>query len=582
MTAKSATESSPPFPWKEAIKFGLYGGVGMVLVSVIGMVETFGERDIISGVITMGQSLLLAFALLTAYMAANRLSDGNKLKTLGAGVLSGITSAALLAGLVWMSQAIDVRNVLVNVSPGLIKILTFERPLPDLMGTAILMLLGSGAIAGLMGGLLRILSVRLRNAIVAGLGWVAVIGLISELLRIVLVNPVFTQLLDTLLGGRSQEGIATTGAFIVFVLIAAIRYAWPSGLQGLRTRVTARRQALPKRARLGLDIALFVIAFLVIWQLPAFLGLYLSDVANNIGLFLLMGLGLNIVVGFAGLLDLGYVAFFAIGAYTMAVATSGAVGAERGQIVFSLGWSFWEALPLAIGIAMLAGIILGIPVLKMRGDYLAIVTLGFGEIIRILAISDWLKPNVGGSQGIVQIAPIIIAGENFSRPTELFHIVFVACIIVGFVALRLRASRPGRAWKAIREDEDVAEAMGVNLVRTKLLAFAAGAAFSGLAGAIFASKLSSIIPGSFSFQVSINILALIIIGGMGSIPGVLIGALVLVGVPELLREFDQYRLLVFGAVLVMMMLLKPEGLAPEETHKLELHAEENVPAAPAA
>jgi branched-chain amino acid transport system permease protein len=322
-----------------------------------------------------------------------------------------------------------------------------------------------------------------------------------------------------------------------------------------------------------------LLLFAVIWQLPGFVGIYLSEVANNVGLYILMGLGLNIVVGFAGLLDLGYVAFFAIGAYVMGFATSSAVGTNSGQIAFSLGLDFWTALPLSVLAATFAGVLLGIPVLKIRGDYLAIVTLGFGEIIRILALSDVFKPNLGGSQGIVAVAPIMIGETNYSQPTELFHIILIGCLLVGFVAWRLRDSRVGRAWKAVREDEDVAAAMGITLVPTKLLAFAAGAAFSGLAGAIFAAKLSSIYPHSFNLLVSINILALVIIGGMGSIPGVLVGALALVGLPELLREFAEYRLLVFGAALVLMMLYKPEGLWPEETHRRELHEDENAPAA---
>jgi branched-chain amino acid transport system permease protein len=364
----------------------------------------------------------------------------------------------------------------------------------------------------------------------------------------------------------------------IFLATAVISYLVSRFGGSLRPGVETRRKSLSSRNQRILNIVLFVIVFVIVWQLPKFMGLYLSEVANTVGLFILMGLGLNIVVGFAGLLDLGYVAFFAIGAYVMGVATSNAIGTESGQIVFSLGLTFWQALPLAVLAAVAAGVLLGIPVLKMRGDYLAIVTLGFGEIIRILALSDMLKPNIGGAQGIVGIAPILINGQNLSKPMELFHVVLVTCLIIGFIAWRLRDSRVGRAWKAIREDEDVAQAMGINLVATKLLAFGTGAAFSGLAGAIFASKLTTIYPHSFSLTVSINILALVIIGGMGSIPGVIVGAVALVGLPELLREFSEYRLLMFGAALVMMMLYRPEGLLPEETHRREMHEAENVTA----
>jgi len=234
-------------------------------------------------------------------------------------------------------------------------------------------------------------------------------------------------------------------------------------------------------------------------------------------------------------------------------------------------WSWWLALPFAILVSLLAGVLLGIPVLKMRGDYLAIVTLGFGEIIRVLAVSNWLKPYIGGAQGILQIPKPQIGNFYFDSPERIFYIIAIGIGVVAFIALRLRDARVGRAWKAMREDEDVAQAMGINMVNTKLLAFATGAAFAGLSGAIFATKLGSIFPQSFNLIVSINVLSLIIVGGIGSIPGVFVGAFMLVGLPELLREFADYRMLMYGALLVIMMLLKPEGFIPEKTHKAELH-----------
>ncbi len=305
--------------------------------------------------------------------------------------------------------------------------------------------------------------------------------------------------------------------------------------------------------------------------LPQILGLFLSEVLTIVGLYILLGLGLNIVVGFAGLLDLGYVAFFAVGAYIVAILTSPELG------FFNMG--FWSALPFAVIAGILAGVLLGVPVLKMRGDYLAIATLGFGEIIRILVLSDWLRPWIGGAQGIGKIPNIThFRVCLFLPPTDLlFHL--AGCLLVGFISWRLRDSRLGRAWMAVREDEDVAQAMGINLVATKLMAFATGAAFSALSGAIFASKIGSVYPHSFNVMISINIICLIIVGGMGSIPGVIVGAAALVGLPELLREFAEYRLLVYGAALVAMMLLKPEGLWPEEKRRLELHEREDEPEA---
>ncbi|UCC65698.1 MAG: branched-chain amino acid ABC transporter permease [Anaerolineae bacterium] len=288
-----------------------------------------------------------------------------------------------------------------------------------------------------------------------------------------------------------------------------------------------------------------------------------------VGLYVLMGLGLNIVVGYAGLLDLGYVAFYAIGAYAMAALTS--------QTELGYGLSFWTALPFAVLVAVLAGLVMGVPVLQMRGDYLAIVTLGFGEIIRILALSDFLKPLIGGAQGIQKIPNISIAGLELVKPEHIYYAILAGCLLVLFVSWRLRDSRLGRQWMAVREDEDVAEAMGINLVKTKLLAFAIGAGFAGLAGAIFAPKLSAIFPHSFSLMVSINVLCLIIVGGMGSLPGVVVGALIMVGMPELLREFTEYRILMYGALLIVMMIVRPEGFWPSEVRKRELRAGSEEP-----
>lgn len=578
----AATKQATAFPWKEAAQQGLITGILLVLVSVIGMVETFFPRSIISGVINMGQFLLFVIILALSFLSAQRLSGNKPLVSVLIGGLNGAVGAAMLAAFVWLSQTINLRDILVNVSPTLIRILTFDQELPGSLFAALLILVVSGASIGAGAGFLQSLDTKYKKPIITGILWVAVLGLLGELIRTILTGHDLIDNINWMLGSRIDKGLSQMGALAIFAVVAAATFLSQMYGPQVRARVSARRQALAPKAQRGLNAILMFIAFALLWQLPAALGLYLSDVANNVGLFILMGLGLNIVVGFAGLLDLGYVAFFAIGAYVTGVATSSAVGTNSGEILFSLGWSFWAALPLAIAVAVFAGIILGIPVLKMRGDYLAIVTLGFGEIIRILAISDWLKPYIGGAQGIVGIAPIIVAGQNLSRPTELFHVILIGCTVVGFIAWRLRDSRIGRSWKAVREDEDVAEAMGINLVRTKLMAFATGAGFSGLAGAIFASKLSSLNPGSFTLLVSINILSLIIIGGMGSIPGVVVGAMALVALPELLREFAEYRLLVYGAVLVMMMLYKPEGLWPEETNKLELHIDENMPPEPTA
>jgi branched-chain amino acid transport system permease protein len=263
------------------------------------------------------------------------------------------------------------------------------------------------------------------------------------------------------------------------------------------------------------------------------------------------------------------VAFFAVGAYTVALLTS---TAEYGIA----GWSFWQAVPFAVIFAMVFALFLGLPILGLRGDYLAIATLGFGEIIRILAGSD-LSRRSWEARGIINIpsrsmsahAPTLRAG-----PDLLHRLAFAA--VVAFVAWRLAGSRLGRSWMAVREDEDVAEGMGVNLVQTKLLAYSLGGGFAGLAGAISAGLVGSIFASSIQLQLSINVVAIVIVGGMGSIPGVVLGALVLIGLPELFREFSDYRLLFYGIALMAIMIYRPEGLLPSRIARRELHTADEL------
>jgi branched-chain amino acid transport system permease protein len=558
------------FNWLGAIQIGLIGGAVALLVSLIGMVEEFSQRDIISGVITMGQTLIVIAILMAGYFAASR-SEGEArpMRPVG-GALAGLTSSALLAGLVLIIPPLDLRSIFPNASPALIKILTFDQET-----AGIVYLLITGAVVGALGGLIDILSSQIRRSVILALFWVGLLGLLQELIRVTLTNmPQVGAALKWMFGSR---GLSIPGAITVFIVVAGGSYLW--AVRGGQAQ--DRFRALPPAQRRATQWGATLLAIAVVLYLPNVLGSYLSEVANQVGLFILMGLGLNIVVGFAGLLDLGYVAFYAVGAYVMGVLTTNAVGGNAGQIVFGPQLTFWQTLPIAVAAAVLMGVILGIPVLKMRGDYLAIVTLGFGEIIRILALSDFLKPYIGGSQGIVEVGQGQVGSFVFGTPQTLYYMIFAGCLLALFISWRLRDSRPGRAWKALREDEDVAQAMGINLVATKLLAFATGAAFSGLSGAIFASKIGSIYPHSFNLLISINVLALIIVGGMGSLPGVFVGALVLVGLPELLREFSEYRLLMYGVLLIVMMLTRPEGFWPEATHKREFH-EDAAEAPPAA
>jgi len=286
--------------------------------------------------------------------------------------------------------------------------------------------------------------------------------------------------------------------------------------------------------RTALPLALLGLLLLLA---PLRLGGYYNHVLGSVGIYVIMGLGLNVVVGFAGLLDLGYVAFFAIGSYAYAFLNSPKYNIHIG---------FWLALPIVVAIAALGGILLGIPVLRMRGDYLAIVTLGFGEIIRLFLNN--LVNLTGGPQGILGIHPPSLPGIDFGSPLQFYYLILIGCVVTAFVTNRLNDSRVGRAWVAIREDEDVARAMGIDTVKYKLMAFAIGASFAGIGGSLFASRQAAIFPADFTLMVSINVLCLIIIGGMGSIPGVIAGSVALIGLPELLREFSDYRLLIFGAL----------------------------------
>ncbi len=538
---------------KPGLKIGLIGGTVEVLLSLIGMIETFSQRDIISNVISMGHTLLLLVAVFIGYLAAKRTTRTEPLWVLLNSFLSGLMMGGLLALLVLVGSLINLRKVFINASPLLYELLTFKQG----SETGIFLLLGGGALSGILAGLFYLSPSLLRRVLIKSLSSIVMAGVLQDLLRptFALWGPlaVINQWLFT------ANGLTMKGAIGLFILIAISSTFWAQKGSAIQTGL----QRLPPTSQRVLKITSLLILIMILIALPQILGLFLSEVLTIVGLYVLLGLGLNIVVGFAGLLDLGYVAFFAIGAYTMAVLTSPELG------FFNL--SFWGALPFAIFMGVVSGVLLGIPVLKMRGDYLAIATLGFGEIIRILVLSDFLRPWLGGAQGIGKIPKASVGSIEFATPQQIYYLILAGCLLVGLISWRLRDSRLGRAWMAVREDEDVAQAMGINLVTTKLLAFATGAAFSALSGAIFASKLGSVYPHSFNVMISINILCLIIVGGMGSIPGVLVGAIALVGLPELLREFAEHRLLVYGAALVAMMLLRPEGLWPEAVRRRELH-----------
>ncbi len=542
----------------QGIKTGLIGGAVAVLLSLIGMVEAFGQRDIISDFLSMGQALLLVVACGTGYRVAKRTAPSLGSWGILQGLVAGLMVGGLLALLVIAGHGINLRKVFINASPSLYGLLTFGLG----PGSGIGVLLFAGAFIGAAAGLFQFFPPLLRRLLISALSSVILAGILQDLLR-----PTFSLwgplaiINDWLF---AANGLTFHGAGSLFFLVAALTLLWAQ--KGKSIQTDFRRLSPGRQRAIRVTGWLFLFALLLI--LPQVLGLFLSEVLTIVGLYVLLGLGLNIVVGYAGLLDLGYVAFFAIGAYAIAILTSPELG------FFTL--SFWQALPVAVLIGVISGVLLGVPVLKMRGDYLAIATLGFGEIIRIMVLSDFLRPWFGGAQGIGKIPKASVGDLEFASPQQIYYLILAGCLLVAFISWRLRDSRLGRAWMAMREDEDVAQAMGINLVATKLLAFATGAAFSALSGAIFASKLGSVYPHSFNVMISINILCVIIVGGMGSIPGVLVGAMALVGLPELLREFAEYRLFVYGAALVAMMILRPQGLWPEAVRQRELEKEDKV------
>jgi branched-chain amino acid transport system permease protein len=344
-------------------------------------------------------------------------------------------------------------------------------------------------------------------------------------------------------------------------------------------------------ARIALYIAAAVLLLAAPFLIDALLGRTWVRIVDVALLFIMLALGLNIVVGHAGLLDLGYIAFFAVGAYSYALLASPQ---------FDIHWSFLVLLPLGALVAAVFGVLLGAPTLRLRGDYLAIVTLGFGEIIRIF-LNNLNRPyNItNGPQGITLIDPLHIAGASLAKTHTIagitiasvhaYYFVFLVCVIASiFVSRRLEDSRIGRAWVAIREDELAAAAMGINTRNIKLLAFAMGATFGGVAGGLFASFQGFISPESFTLLDSIMVLCMVVLGGMGNVGGVVLGAVLLTALPEALRHAgplqqtwfgaiyidpSDLRMLLFGLALVLMMLFRPAGLWPSSVRRRELAAE---------
>ncbi len=559
------------FDLRKTLKSGAITGVVLVFIAAVGMVEGFNGRLVIHPILSLGFLALYWYVPVAAYKVGDeevlegQVASEKTAMHVVAGGLVGLIGGFMLWVLVVITNTLDLRDVFTRLSPRLVDILTFRQG----VGTGLLIILVTTVTLGLIGGALHLMPAIWRKRVIVGTQAVIVVALTEDITSQVLRTIGLDGSVTTVF---RNNALRLVPAIVVFLLSA--------GLAGRKTGLPefAKRHLVvddPKlRTRNSTIAALIVLAIVALT--PWVLGSLLSELLANVAIFMLMALGLNIVVGFAGLLDLGYVAFFAVGAYTAGVLTSPL------SPFFTPEWPWWYSLPFVVVVAAIAGILVGTPVIRMRGDYLAIVTLGFGEIVRISFLSDWLGPYFGAAGGIRNIPGIPLGFDTISGadPEFIMYFAFALVLLAAWVSWALLNSRVGRAWIAMREDESVAEVMGIDTTRSKLLAFVVGAILAGLGGALFAAKLGSIFPTSFALLVSIIILVVVIVGGMGSLLGVAAGAVVLIGVlggpnqPGLLAEFSEFKLLIYGAVLIYMMLQRPEGLVPSVRRQRELHVEE--------
>lgn len=538
----------------------------MVLVAATGIVATFQARMVIDPILPLGLMFLYVVALAFGWMAGQppQTLEGFAPAKVGgrniaAGTLAGGLAGLCVGVLVILMSVFDLRGVFVELSPALLSILTFDLAVP----VAVVVIAAISAAAGGLGAGIHATPTRFRKTLLPALTWVVIFSLMTDLFGQLFAGLSFDRL-TTRLYTRRGGPLTITGAVIVLVFFLALYWY----LSGRDTSMRRQVSSMPRRRRLGVRTAATAALLVVLYFVPQVMGPFVSQILVTAGIFLLMALGLNIVVGYAGLLDLGYVAFFAVGAYAGAILTSPQSPAFSPQLALI------AALPFVVLAAAIAGIMVATPVIRMRGDYLAIVTLGFGEIARILLNSEWLSPYFGGAQGITNIPDLQLGPFHFNTPQDYFYPIFLFVIIAAYITLALQNSRWGRAWMAMREDESVAEAMGVNIVTAKLSAFVVGAILASFGGALYGAQIGSVYPHSFDIVVSITILVIIIVGGMGSVPGVALGAVVLIVLPNLLREFSEYQFLFYGVLLIAMMLKRPEGFIPSKRRAQELHQEE--------
>jgi branched-chain amino acid transport system permease protein len=556
------TRRSTLSPLRRALNIGLIFGVVAVYIAVVGILPLIAVRWIIVNVASLGDAALAAIALGAGATIAAKKGSSQFASLAAPALLAGAVAGGLLALLAVAMRLVNLRPIFIALSPALFKTLTFSLGLS--LGAAVLVV--GGALLAMLGAALTLAPASVRKPIIIGLSFVVIFGVFQELIQIMMQYGAFIGALRETL--YTWEGLTLEGAIVVFAIACGGALVWTNVL---RTPVHNRFEHLSPSQQNRVSAARVALFVLLLVLLPVVAGSYIGQVMMLVGLYILMGMGLNLEVGLAGLLDLGFVAFFAVGAYATAILTADSPHALASYTSLP-SLSYWAAMPIAVLASVIVGVLFGIPVLGVRGDYLAVATMGLGEIVRVIVQSDMAAPVLGGAQGILQIPKPKIGGFELADPVDLFYLTLVAAGVAAYFAWRLENSRLGRAWMAIRDDEDVAQALGINLVKAKLLAYGLGAAFAGLAGSIFAVMLTSIYPSSFQLLISINVLALIIVGGMGSLPGVMVGAIALVGLPELLREFGEFRFLFYGATLIIMMRIKPEGLWPSAVRRRELRA----------
>jgi len=559
---------------------GAIAGVVTIFLAAVGLIGNFTDLNLIGTQVTFALLMIVISPVLAGYVVTSpRVEGGERVAfTLGqaasAGVVAGALAGAIFGAFVVFVDVFGVdriRPIFLNISPTLMDYLTQDRP--AIVAAAIIV--AASVAAGAAGAVYRVLPDGIRKPLGSAV-WVTL--LFGFLQRIV---PIALDQLDIerdWLYSKVTRGLTWPGAILIALVTAGISVLKARQGETLRGAIRGRGNG-ERRGPLTLTPLSIVLALAGLGAVliaPHVLGSVIAEVLGTVMVFALLGIGLNIVVGYAGLLDLGYVFFFTLGAYSLALLTGATLNTFVGSTdpAVALDLNFYVAVPVVIVIAAIAGVLIGAPVLRLRGDYLALVTLGLGEMIVVLVTSPWLGPLVGGPQGMLDITNAAIGNFGFRDPKHFYYLAFAFVVLALFVSWRLANSRIGRAWTALREDEQVADAMGVSTTSYKLLAFAMGGAIGSVGGALFAVKIGSLTPASFQVLVSIQVLGIVILGGIGSLPGVIVGSLVLVGLPGLLREFEEYRLLAYGAAVVAVMLLRPQGLIPNVRRSRELHEED--------